>query len=175
MTQGIHEKMTAALKVRDGLFTSPLEHVELVASGNGWPLVRTGESEAQLVIEASGLGLQLTVSWNEDSESLFVACMFDLKIPAARQAETTRLVQMINERMLMGHFDYWRTEGLALYRNGLLLSGGARATAAQCESLIHLAVEACERYYPAFQFVIWAGKSAEEALQACLFETAGNA
>ena len=35
----------------------------------------------------------------------------------------------------------------------------ANASAAQCESLLHLAVEACEHYYPAFQFVLWGGKT----------------
>ena len=37
------------------------------------------------------------------------------------------------------------------------------------------AIAACERYYQAFQFVIWAGRSAREALDAALFETAGEA
>ena len=37
------------------------------------------------------------------------------------------------------------------------------------------ALEACERYYQAFQFVVWAGKSASEALDAILFETSGAA
>jgi hypothetical protein len=46
---------------------------------------------------------------------------------------------------------------------------------AQCETLLRLALEACERYFPAFQFVIWAGKSAEEAIQSSLMETAGEA
>jgi hypothetical protein len=33
----------------------------------------------------------------------------------------------------------------------------------------------CERYFQAFQFVIWAGKSAREALDSVLFETEGSA
>jgi hypothetical protein len=37
------------------------------------------------------------------------------------------------------------------------------------------ALDACERYFQAFQFVLWAGKSAGEALDAVLFETAGRA
>ncbi len=38
-----------------------------------------------------------------------------------------------------------------------------------------IAVEACERYYQAFQFVVWAGKTAAEALDTAMFETAGEA
>jgi hypothetical protein len=37
------------------------------------------------------------------------------------------------------------------------------------------AVQTCERYYPAFQFVVWAGKTAAEAMNAALFDTAGEA
>ena len=37
------------------------------------------------------------------------------------------------------------------------------------------ALEACERYYQAFQFVVWAGKTAREALDGALFETLGEA
>ena len=35
--------------------------------------------------------------------------------------------------------------------------------------------DTAERYYPAFQFVVWAGKSAGEALEAVLLETVGEA
>jgi hypothetical protein len=34
---------------------------------------------------------------------------------------------------------------------------------------------ACERYFPAFQFVVWAGKSATEAMDAAMFDTEGEA
>ena len=36
------------------------------------------------------------------------------------------------------------------------------------------ALDACERYFPAFQFVVWAGKPAREALDAAMFETQGR-
>ena len=38
-----------------------------------------------------------------------------------------------------------------------------------------MAVTSCERFYQAFQFVLWAGKSAREALDAAMFETSGQA
>ena len=45
----------------------------------------------------------------------------------------------------------------------------------QCEALLSAALDASERYYPAYQFVVWAGKTAREALEAAVFETAGEA
>ena len=42
-------------------------------------------------------------------------------------------------------------------------------------SLLSTALETCERHYQAFQFVVWAGKDARTALEAIMFETAGEA
>ena len=41
--------------------------------------------------------------------------------------------------------------------------------------MIKAAIDACERYFQAFQFVVWSGTSAREALASALFETHGNA
>ncbi len=82
---------------------------------------------------------------------------------------------MINEQMWIGHFDIWTHTGTVMYRQALLLPGGLNATTAQCESMLIGALHACERYYPALQFVVWAGKSAEEAMQSAMFDTAGEA
>jgi hypothetical protein len=49
------------------------------------------------------------------------------------------------------------------------------ASTAQCETMLAAAIHACERYYPAFQFVVWAGKSAAEAMGAAMFDTDGEA
>jgi hypothetical protein len=49
------------------------------------------------------------------------------------------------------------------------------ASGEQCKSVMGTALEACERYFPAFQFVLWAGKPAREALDAAMFETSGEA
>jgi hypothetical protein len=62
-----------------------------------------------------------------------------------------------------------------MYRHALLLTGGIVASRPQCESALGTALESCERYYQAFQFVLWAGKSATEAMDAIMFETSGQA
>jgi hypothetical protein len=69
----------------------------------------------------------------------------------------------------------WNNEGVILFRNSHLLSGGADVSPQQCQALLSSATDACELYYQAFQFVVWAGKSASEALENVLFETVGEA
>ncbi|MEQ9449444.1 MAG: hypothetical protein RLN70_11160, partial [Rhodospirillaceae bacterium] len=41
--------------------------------------------------------------------------------------------------------------------------------------LMDLAMSECERYYPAFQFVIWGGRTAEDAITSSLLDTVGEA
>jgi hypothetical protein len=64
---------------------------------------------------------------------------------------------------------------MIMYRQALVLPGGLTASTAQCESMLVGAIHACERYYPAFQFVVWAGKTAPEAMSAAMFDTEGEA
>jgi hypothetical protein len=62
-----------------------------------------------------------------------------------------------------------------MYRQALLLPEGLAASSAQCEAMLSGAIGACERYYPALQFVVWAGKSAPDAMSAAMFDTEGEA
>jgi hypothetical protein len=82
---------------------------------------------------------------------------------------------MVNEQLWVGHFDLWSDEGMVMYRNALLLAGGATASGRQCEALLKSALEAAERCFPSFQYVIWGGKTAKDAIDATLFETVGEA
>ena len=92
----------------------------------------------------------------------------------ARANEVYRLLAQINELLWIGHFDHWSQEGLIMYRHSLLLNAQV-ATPGQCEALLQSALEACEKYYQAFQFVVWAGREAREALAHTMFETTGEA
>ena len=62
-----------------------------------------------------------------------------------------------------------------MFRHALVLAGGTEASGKQCEALLGSALDACERYFTAFQFVVWAGKGAREALEAAMFDTSGEA
>jgi hypothetical protein len=109
-----------------------------------------------------------------DIEALQLACSFELKGPERSNAEVEHLIPMINSQMWVGHFEFWPKERLVLFRHALVLSGGVHASSQQCEVLLVAALDACERYHSAFQFVA-SGAGAHEALEAAMFETAGEA
>ncbi|MBX9709430.1 MAG: YbjN domain-containing protein [Xanthobacteraceae bacterium] len=155
--------------------TNPLSVVEEIAASNDLTFERSGEDEVTIVSKGRFADYQVSFTWMAEIDALHLACAFDLKIPEGRRAEVQRLVAAINEQLWLGHFDIWTQSGLVMYRQALLLPGGMAATNAQCEIMFETAVLACERYFPAFQFVMWAGKSAAEAMAAAMFDTAGEA
>ena len=154
---------------------NPVDVVEGLAATNNWSFARASEDEVTLVIGGQWTDYQVSFTWMAEIESLHIACTFDMKVPEARKGETQRLIAMINEQLWIGHFDLWAQPGLVMFRQALILAGCMTATQEQCEAMLAAATDACERYYAAFQYVVWAGKSAREAVDAVMFDTQGEA
>lgn len=153
----------------------PVDMIEQVAHANDWAFERTGDDEIAIAVAGDWTDYHVSFSWMEDFEALHLACAFDLKVPDTRRTEVCRLLAVVNERMLMGHFDLWTEAGVIMYRQSLLLAGELVPTSAQIEGMLSHAIETCELHFQAFQYVVWAGRSAAEALDAVLFETVGEA
>lgn len=154
--------------------SNPIDLVEHLAASHDWTCDRASNDELTLVVAGTWADYHVSLNWRDDLEALHLACAFDFKVPANRLSEMYRLVAQINEQLWLGHFDLWTQEGLIMFRHALLLNGSV-ATPAQCDAMLRAALEACERYYQAFQFVVWAGKESREALVSTMFDTEGQA
>ncbi len=155
--------------------SNPVDMIEFVAATNDWSFERSGEDEIAMTVEGRWADYHVSFSWMEEFEALHLASAFDLKIPESRLNEVIKLLSYVNGQVLMGHFDLWRNEDVVIFRQSLLLAGGAEPTNRQVEVLLSSAVDACEAYYQAFQFVVWSGMDAKSAMDAVLFETVGEA
>ena len=153
---------------------NPLDVVERLATGNDWSFERASDDEITILVTGRWTDYQLSYTWMSDIEALHLACAIDLRVPERRRTEVQTLISLINERLWVGHFDHWNSEGIMMFRHALVLAG-TEASGKQCEALLGTALEACERYFSAFQFVVWAGKNAQDALEAAMFETSGEA
>ncbi len=153
----------------------PVDTVERLASVNDWSFERSEDDEICISVKGTWAEYHVAFTWLEDMEALHLACAFDLKVPERRRPEMMKLVAAINEQLWVGHFDIWSKEDVIMFRHALVLSGGLEPNAKQCEAMLRIATEACEKHYQGFQFVVWAGKTADEALGSIMFETMGEA
>jgi hypothetical protein len=163
------------LEVFESRQTNPVDVVEHVAGLRNWAFERSGDDELAISTTGRWTDYHLSFTWMDEIEALHLACAFDCRVPDRRRTEVLRLLAEVNEQLWVGHFDLWSKDGVIMFRHALILAGGTEVTGRQCEVLLEAALDSCERYYQAFQFVVWAGKSAREAMDAALFETEGEA
>ena len=154
---------------------NPVDVVERLAALHDWAFDRACDDEIAISVQGHWTDYQVSFTWMDDIEALHLACAFDLKVPEPRRPEVVALIGLINEQLWVGHFDMWTKDGIIMFRHALLLAGGVEVAGRQCEALLDAALETSERYFQAFQFVVWAGKNAREALDATMFETSGEA
>ena len=55
------------------------------------------------------------------------------------------------------------------------MRGASALSAEQLEDLLDIAINECERFYPALQLVVWGGRSVADAMTVARMDTIGEA
>lgn len=160
---------------RDTQIDNPLDLVQQIVEGNDWTFDRRSEQELAVQVPGTWCDYSLYFAWNEEIEAMHFTCAFDMRIPADRRGPVFELLAQVNEKLWMGHFGIWEDEGLPMFRHAMPLRGVRVMTMEQMEDVVETSMFECERFYPAFQYVIWGGKSAEDAVAAAMVDTVGEA
>jgi len=157
------------------LVTNPLDLMEEIVAANEWPFERASEDEMVVEIVGRWCQYRLYFVWQEEMSAMQFACQFDLQVEDRGRDPVHALLADINARMWLGHFDVCTDEHTPMFRQTTLFRGSTGASVEQLEDLVDIALFECERFYPAFQFVIRGGKSAAEAVSAAILDTVGEA
>lgn len=167
--------MTLSVMLNEEPPANPIDIVEQLVTANDWAFDRRSDEEMAVEVPGQWCDYSLYFAWREDVAALHFTCAFDMKVPAAKKAGIYELMALLNEKLWLGHFGLWADEGIPLFRHSVLMRGQTGASLEAIEDLVDIALSECERFYPAFQFVIWGGKSAIEAVAASLLDTIGEA
>ncbi|MDB5718313.1 MAG: hypothetical protein JWM38_1740 [Sphingomonas bacterium] len=161
--------------VRDA--SAPIDMLEQYFAAHGWSHERTADEEIVASFQGSWAQYELRAVWREEDRVLQVLALPDIRVPADKRAALYETLGLINEQLWIGHFEMWASSGMLLFRHAALLDGGGEGALSidQAETLVEAALDECERFYPVFQFVLWADKTPQEAIAAALIETQGEA
>ncbi|MCB2108737.1 MAG: YbjN domain-containing protein [Rhodobacteraceae bacterium] len=153
--------------------SNPVEAIEEIIADKEWVYDRRCDTE--IAIEAPGTWCDygMFFAWSEDLSALHFSCALDMRVQPKLMGQIYELIAKLNERLWLGHFAVWVEEGIPMFRHTLRLRDQIDVDA--IGDLMDLAVSECERYYPAFQFVIWGGRTAEDAITSSLLDTVGQA
>ena len=111
----------------------------------------------------------------EDKSSCALSYIFEQKVPNPRRVDVQSLISILNETLWLGHFEISSIEENIVWRHVISLIGRPDPEPQEMAAIMAAGAEACERFYPAFNFLLWAGKTPQQAAQAALFETSGEA
>ena len=157
--------------------SAPIDMLEHYFSAHNWAYERSGDEEIVATFQGSWAQYELRAIWRDDDNVLQFLALPDIRVSSDKRVVTYETIGLINEQLWLGHFELWASSGLVLFRHAALLDGdeGGSLTLHQAETLVEASIEECERFYPVFQFVLWADKTPAEAIAAALIETQGEA
>ena len=167
--------MTSVELASNSPAANPIDLVEEIVLANEWAHDRNSDEE--MVVEVSGrwCDYRLYFVWQEEISALHFSCAFDMKVPRNRRAPVFELLATVNEKLWLGHFDVSSDDQSPAFRHAVLLRGALGASVEQIEDLVDIALSECERFYPAFQLVVWGGKTPDDAITAAMIDPVGEA
>lgn len=153
----------------------PLDVVEHVLAAENLEFDRTEDGDLAFALTGDWKDYELWFAWRPEADCLQLCLSMDLRAGKRARSHAYELVSLINQRVWLGHFEVWAEDGEIVFRHAMSLPTGERPTLAQAASMIDAAVEAADRFYPAFDFMLKGSKSPQDAIAACMFETLGAA
>ncbi|MCC7427341.1 MAG: YbjN domain-containing protein [Alphaproteobacteria bacterium] len=154
---------------------NPLDIVEQIVAANEWAFDRRSDEEMAVEVPGKWCDYSLFFSWCGEISAMHFSCALDIKVPGNRRAAIYELLSVANEKLWLGHFGLWSEEQVPVFRHSMLLRGARGASVESLEDLVDIALTECERFYPAFQFVLWGGKAPHDALASAMLECVGEA
>ena len=162
-----------ALRQASTTASNPIDLIEEIIAGKEWVYDRRCDTELAVEAPGSWCDYGMFFAWSEDLGALHFSCALDMRVQPRLMGQVYELIAKLNERLWMGHFAIWVEEGIPMFRHTVRLPD--RLDTDLVAELMELAMNECERYYPSFQFVIWGGRTAEDAIQSSLLDTVGEA
>lgn len=158
------------------LATDPLETVEAVLGADDrFSFERAEDGDVHFNFKSAVGETVGYFSYRGELPALLFTLGFDVQAPVSRRAEAVRLAGLINENLWLGHFDVWSDDGTIIFRHAMPMIGREEISVGEIQAMLAAALDAAERFQPAFHFLILGGMSAEDASKAALFEVCGEA
>jgi len=156
----------------DTVVQNPLDVFARIALAEAYEAERISDHDLHLSLPGLWSDHHVSLSWKEGEALLQMYLVFDFNVPKQRAVDMCGLISLLNARLAIGHFDFWAPDSALVYRQSMFLSGEARLTTAQAMAMVSAALDAAEKGYPAAQYLLWAGKSAADAIDQALLDRA---
>ena len=154
---------------------APVEMLAALFEAHGWPCEFVSDDEISGEIQGSWTTYQVRAIWRTEDRVLQLLCLPEIRVAEEKRRAAYELLALVNEQLWLGHFDMWSQGGVLVFRHGLMLAEDGMLSLQMAQAAVDSAISECDRFYPAFQFVLWGDKAPRDALAAALVDAAGEA
>ena len=144
----------------------PLDMIEEIVLANGWDYDRDDNKNIHVEVGGNWCDYQLSYGLNDKGNIIYISCALDIKVTDKNSNEIYKLLSNINQKL---------EDGWPIFRHSILISNKKSLCKSQIEEVSLIALEECERFYPAFQFLLWDNKNANDSLESLMLYTLGEA
>ena len=153
----------------------PVDMLAAFFEARGWSVDHVSEEELSVEIKGNWTSYQLRAIWRNEDHVLQILLLPELRVPEDKTQVIYETLGLINEQLWLGHFDLWSNNSVLLFRHAILLGGNGMLGLDQAQTIVDMAIDEWERFYPVFQFVLWSDKKPREAIEHAMVDTAGEA
>jgi hypothetical protein len=153
----------------------PIDIVEHLAESHDWEFDRIGDDQIAMAVEGQWRTYSITLAWSGHDDTLRMVCTFEMEPPETKLPALFQVLNEVNDQCWAGAFTFWAEQQLMVYRYGLVMAGAQAVHPDQIDRLIGTAVLSAERFYPAFQLVVWGDRTPRDAMQVAIAEAYGRA
>ncbi len=153
----------------------PVDMLAALFDARGWQIESTSEEEVSAYVKGNWTRYQLRAIWQEEDNVLQLLVLPDIRIPDDKKPAICETLALINEQVWLGHFELWSDGNILLFRHAMMLPANGLLGVDQTQTIIDMALDEWERFYPVFQFVLWSDKSPAQALADALVDIRGEA
>ncbi|MEJ6594222.1 YbjN domain-containing protein [Parasphingorhabdus sp.] len=153
----------------------PVDMLAAFFEARGWSVDHVGDDELSVEIKGNWTSYQMRAIWRNEDHVLQILLLPKIRVPEEKTSVIYETLGLINEQLWLGHFDLWSNNNVLLFRHATLLGGSGMLGLDQAQTIVDLAIEEWERFYPVFQFVLWSDKSPKDAIEHAMVDTVGEA
>lgn len=154
---------------------NPLDSVEDILNAQNWTFTRAYDNELSLQVKGENCLYHMSFLWQEEYNALQLFCECDLSIPTKRREMAARLLQTINERLWLGHFDIAAKSHAPVFRYTSLLGTMPASHTEHVQNLIDIALAESECYSTVFALLSRSLHLDDNLIDLALSKTTGHA
>ena len=153
---------------------NPINIFEKIVISNNWAFERPFDEEIYVEVPNKYSNLIFQISWSRKEQTIDLKASFYIKMDFSRNDEIYKLLNLINYSTNIGHFQINESK-YPTFKYSIIFNDIKNLKHDILKRTLNHAISESEKFFPAFQLVLWAGKTAEEAILFSDFTTEGKA